>query len=408
MAAMHRGRPLAVLGLALLGLALAQAPAQANTCPFCIDNLGPTLAGDFNQASIVIVGTVTDARRVGKDRNLEGGTTTFRIDQRLKDHPLLNKLANKDGTITLPCYLPQAKARFLIFCDVYKNNIDPYRGVELVDRSEAVDYLLKAVALKDQPIGKRLRHCFDYLNSADTDVSMDAYREFAKAEYHEYRDMAKTLPPDVIAGWLQDPKTPGYRYGLYASLLSLCGDGKKHGDLLRAMIDDPKKRQSSGIDGLMAGLLILQPKEGWKYLETTLGNEQEEFLMRYSCLSAMRFFWGTRPDVYSKEQLIKGMTLALRHSDMADFAVEDLRKWRRWELTPTVIGLFDKDSHNLPVIKRSILRFALQAGKQGKIDIANKFVAEQRRLNEEWVKDTESLLEVNQEATPPEVVPAKK
>jgi len=407
MAAMRYGR-LAVLGLALFGFTFFQAPAKGIACPFCgAEGQGPTLVGDFNQAAIVLVGTFSNAQRVGG--NLDGGTTDFTIEKRLKDHDLIKG----KNVISLPRYLPPNKSKFIIFCDVYQNTIDPYRGVEVPEKSDLVDYLTQALKHKNQPIGKRLRLCFDYLNSTDLEVSMDAYREFARADYNDYKDMAKALPADkaeLIARWLQDPKTPTYRYGLYASLLGLCGNPQKHGDLLRSMVEDPKIRMGSGIEGLMAGMMMLQPTKGWTYLEGTLKNESEEFLVRYACLTTLRFFWSTRPDVFKKKQLTEGVSLVLKHSDMADFAIEDLRKWHCWEMTPRVLELFGKESHNLPVVRRSIMRFALQSDKQGNNKEARAFVAEQRRLNAEWVDDTNALLQIDLEATPVETktIPAKK
>ena len=50
------------------------------------------------------------------------------------------------------------------------------------------------MALSKAPLGERLRLCFDFLNSTDLEVSMDAYREFARADYNDYKGMAKALP----------------------------------------------------------------------------------------------------------------------------------------------------------------------------------------------------------------------
>ena len=55
---------------------------------------------------------------------------------------------------------------------------------------------------------------------------MDAYKEFANADYKEYRPMAKNLSADKLAKWLQDPDTAQFRFGLYASLLGHCGTEK--------------------------------------------------------------------------------------------------------------------------------------------------------------------------------------
>ncbi len=368
-----------------LGLIAAWASwaLSSSACPFCSEERGPTLVGDFNQATMVLVGTFSNPM-LGKG-GLEDGTTDFNIEQVLKS----NDIIKNKKIITLPRYLPDKKNKFVVFCDVYKGNIDPYRGVEVQPNSDLVKYLTGAVAHKEKNSAERLRYCFDFLNSAEFDVAIDAYREFAKADYKEYKDMAKNLPPDVIAGWLKDPKTPPYRYGLYASLLGHCGK-EEHAKLLRSMIDDPEKRKGSGIDGLLAAYMMLDPKEGWQHLTNLLKDGNQEFLLRYAGLRTLRFFWDQRPDLYPKKELVQGITLILGQSDMADFAIEDLRKWHQWQLTDQCLDLFGKKTYDIPVIRRAILRFALQSPEAR----AKTFVQEQRKRDADWVKDTEELLKL--------------
>jgi hypothetical protein len=352
--------------------------------------------GDFNQAGMVLVGTFTNPK-LDANSALEAGTTDFVIEQSLKKDPVI---AGKK-VITLPKYIPPTKSKFVLFCDVYKGLIDPYRGVEVMPKSDLVAYLRGAVLLKDRPIGERLRYCFDYLQSPELEVSLDAYREFARASYADYRDLAKSLPADTIAGWLGDPKTSPYRYGLYASLLAHCG-AQKHAGLLREMIADPEKRKSSGIDGMLAGYVMLLHKEGHAkdgldFLRSILGDPRQDFLMRYATLRTVRFFWSTRPDLFNKKQLAESVSILLDQPDMADFAVEDLGKWGRWESTGRVLDLFDKESHNAPVIKRAILRFALRCPEAR----ALAFVRQQRARDREWVDDTEELLRLEAPAAEP-------
>ncbi len=374
----------------LTGLGLT---VSAPACPFCSQDKIPTLVGDYNQALMVLLGNFTNAK-------LADNTTDFVIDKVLKSNPYLQsgKVKTVDGkkVITLPRYLPQAKNKFIIFCDVYKDMIDPYRGVELQAGTELVQYLTGAMTLKDRPLGERLRYYFDHLNSPEFEVSMDAYREFARTDYKDYMEMARKLPADTLAKWLQDPKTPSFRLGLYSSLLGLCGKAE-HGKLLRAMIDDPEKRKGSGIDGMLVGYVSLQPKEAWDYMTGLLKDGNQEFLMRYAGLRTIRFMWDYRPDLLTKKELVAGLGLVLAHGDMADFAIEDLRKWQRWEMADAVLDLFGKKSHDVPVVKRAILRYALSCPTAR----ALAFVREQRRRDPEWVKDTEELLKLEGPASPP-------
>jgi hypothetical protein len=387
----RRRRVLLILVAALLLISVA---AAVGACPFCSEERGPTLVGDFNQAAMVLVGVFTNARQ---DAGLDGGTTDFLIEEVLKKHEIIEGKKK----ITLPKYMPQAKNKFIIFCDVYKGTIDPYRGVEIQPGSDLVKYVKGAMALKDRPLAERLRYSFDFLNSSEVDVALDAYREFQRTDYKDYKDMAKGLPPQILAKWLRDPKTPPYRYGLYASLLGLCGR-PEDGKLLREMLQDPQKRMGSGLDGMIVGYVTIDPKEGGAFINSILKDAKQEFLMRYAALRAVRFLWDQRPDLVPKSDLIQDVRLLLDQPDMADFAVEDLRKWERWEMTDSVLDLFNKETHNVPVVRRAILRFALKSPQPR----AKAFVDEQRRRDAEWVSDTEELLRL--EAQPPaEITPAK-
>jgi hypothetical protein len=365
--------------LALLGWALS-----ARACPFCMDERGPTLVGDFDQALLVIFGHFGKAHEDGFERSSD-----FVIEQVLKSHDIIKG----KSTIRVPKAVDRAGSKFLLFCDVYKDRIDPYRGLEVQTSSELLKYLNGAMTVKTKSAPERLRYCFDFLNSPEIEVSLDAYREYARADYKDYKDISKTLPADTIAGWLQDDKTPPYRYGLYASLLGHCG-GVKHAALLRSMIDDPEKRKGSGIDGLIAGYVMLEPEKGWQYLYSFFDDTQKPFLMRYAALRTVRFLWDQRPDLVPKTTLVKGVVSLLSHPDMADFAIEDLRKWQRWELTGQVLGLFNQKSHSTPIVQKAILRFALQAPEPA----AAQFVRAQRQRDAEWVNDTEELLKL--ETTP--------
>jgi hypothetical protein len=386
-------------GVLIAGLVpLLPTIAAKAECPFCVDERGPTLVEDFLQASMVLYGHFNNPK-LDTTGGIEGGTSDFVIEKVLKDHEILKGRK----VITLAKYIPASKNKFIVFCDVYKNNINPYRGEDASQSDELLKYLTSSLAIKGQQIGKRLRHCFDFLNSPDLTVSTDAYREYAKAAYTDYEEMAKTLPAKTLAEWLEDPKTPSYRLGLYASLLGHCGDPKVHGAMLRAMIDDPKKRQSSNMGGTMAGYVLLQPREGWSYIQKLLKNEDEEFYVRYyAALGTLRFFWDNRPDVLSKEQILQGMTLAIQQYDLADFVIDDLRNWQAWKLTDPVLDLFTKQSHDHPVIRRAILRFALSSPSPR----AATFVREQRQRDPTWVSDTEELLRIDTPA--PKTTPDTK
>jgi hypothetical protein len=374
-------RRLLPMGLAVLASICFAAVVSA--CPFCTMQ-GQTLTQEVDQASMVLYGTLQNANL--SPNGFGDGTTDLAIEAVIKRNDILGD----QKVITLNRYVPvdkEKKYKFVIFCDVYKGKIDPYRGIQVKADCNIAAYLDGALKVKGKDIGTRLRYFFDYLDNDEVEISNDAYKEFGNANYADYRDMAKKLPADKIAAWLQDPKTPSFRYGLYASMLGHCGNAE-HAKLLRSMLDEPK-RLSSGIDGVLAGYILLEPVEGPKYLFNLLKDPTREFTVRYAALRTARFFWDSRPDVIGRTELLNGVCQLLDQADIADLAIEDLRKWKCWEVAGQVLALREKPTHNLAIIRRAILRYALSCPERLE---ASAYVAEVRKKDPRLVKDTEELL----------------
>ncbi|MGH7226932.1 MAG: hypothetical protein ACRELF_27270, partial [Gemmataceae bacterium] len=289
-----------------------------------------------------------------------------------------------------------------------------YRTVPVIKDGGMAKYVLGALEHKDEVIGKRLRFFFDYLDSADLEISNDAYKEFGNADYKDYKDMAKSLPAERVAKWLKDEKTPAFRYGLYASMLGHCGK-EEHAKLLHDMLEDPAKRLGSGVDGMLAGYVMLKPKEGWAYIHAILKDGKKEFMIRYAGLRAVRFLWDSRPDLVSRKEMKAGLGDLLKQGDIADLAIDDLRKRQCWDMTDAVLDLRNKQKNYkgesiaaIPIVRRAILRFALgcQDGKSKSSAAAKAYVNEQRKKDAQMVADAEELLKLEQ--MPPTVAtPAK-
>ena len=160
-------RPSLLLLLAALALPALSAPATA--CPFC-SMQGQTLAGEVAGADMVLFGSLTNA-------NVKDETTDLALDSIIKSNPLV---AGKK-VVTLPKYLdPMATGqyKFLVFCYVFKGKIDPYRGMAMKPESDIVAYLKGVQEIKDKKAGERLKFFFNYLDNADPEITMDAFKEF--------------------------------------------------------------------------------------------------------------------------------------------------------------------------------------------------------------------------------------
>jgi hypothetical protein len=375
--------------LPLLAVAVFVAPAPA--CPFCSMS-GQTLTGQVNQATLVLYGSLVNARDTSKDGDMSEGTTDLVIDSVIKKHPIVNG----KKVVTIPRYVPpptEGKWKYVVFCDVFKDKIDYYAGMAVKAESDLDGYLKGAMALKDEKIDKKLRFFFNYLDNADPEISNDAYKEFGNADYKDYAGMAADLPADKIAGWLKDKNTPAFRYGLYASMLGHCGkkDPDKYAKVLREILDDPDRRGGSGLDGVLAGYILLTPKDGWKYSQDLLKDARKEFMLRYAVLRAVRFLHDSRPDVVDRKALIAGIAVLLEQSDIADLAVEDLRKWECWDMADKILALRGTKAYETPIVRRSVLRFALSC-KSSKA--CQDHVAAERAKDPEKVAEAEELLEL--------------
>jgi hypothetical protein len=342
----------------------------------------------------------------GKLSNANEKAETVDIDVELviKDNPARGK-ANK---LTLSRYvdlsLTADKDRFLVFCDIFKGKIDPYRGMALKSGTKLPEYLRGALQVKDKPVSDRLKFFFEYLDNADNEISNDAYKEFGNSDYKDFRAMAKDLPSDRVMKWLKSPDTPSFRIGLYASMLGHCGKEADAG-VLKTLLDDPERKAGSGVDGIMAGYAMLKPKEGWNYIGSVLKNTKEEFMFRYAALRAVRFLHDYRTDVVSRKNLVEGLVILLEQDDIADLAIEDLRKWKEWDTADRVLAVAKTDAYKQPIVKRAVLRYALQC-KGNKA--AEAFVEARRKADAKAVEEAEELLKLENDSTKPVPSVSKK
>jgi hypothetical protein len=169
--------------------------------------------------------------------------------------------------------------------------------------------------------------------------------------------VAKKLPPALFRALMQNPKLDADRLSLFAFLLGNCG-GAADADLLRKRIDQAKAEDLRALDGLLGGYIALRPSEGWKLTRDILSNPHSNFLKKYAALRTVRFYMGWQPSQV-KTSMIAAYQLAIPDGEIADLAIEDLRRWQAWGLTPLILAQYGKPTHDAPIVKRGILRYAL-------------------------------------------------
>jgi hypothetical protein len=376
----------ALLAPALVLASLPLLSSVARACSLCGTNIQQTATfrQDLAQARLIAYGAITGSRLA------PGGTGTgssdFQVKTFLKPDP---EFAGRN-VLEVPRYIPVTDPRdppqYLIFCDVFQKRLDVFRGVPVKSEAAAA-YVRGLMALDGKPRPDVLRYCFGFLEHPDKEVANDAYLEFAKAGDSEVGQAAPTFAPDRLRAWLKDPQTPEHRLGLYAFLLGACG-GETDAALLRGLIEKPTDRLQAAYDGLLGGYIQLRPREGWDLALAILKDPGRPFATRFAVVRMMRFFHGWKPRE-TREQVLQGMALVLRQSDIADLAVEDLRRWQAWDLTDDVVRLFGHKDYDAPLMQRAILRYALTCPKPE----AARLVAEARRKDAELVRDVEESLQ---------------
>ena len=382
--------------LAVLILALSALPLLA--CPFC-SMQGQTLTGEVQTVGMVLFGTLKNAKLKPGGDGIEG-TTELHVEQVIKDH----EIRKGAPVLTLNRYIPPDKEKnykYLVYCDVFMGKVDPYRGVAVLPDSKVAAYLAGALKLKDAPVSDRLNYFFGWLDDKDPEVSNDAYKEFANADYKDFQQMAARLPAEKVAGWLKDPATPGFRLGLYASILGHSGKASDAA-LLSSLLDNSDKRLTTGYDGILAAYTMLDKPAGMKRINTLLSDAKSDFLLRYAGLRAIRFFHDYRKDLVSADEAAKSVSLLLSQGDIADMAIEDLRRWKRWEMTGQVLAVRKSEAGKISIVRRAVLRFALSCPNQE----AKVLVAQLRSEDKQGVEDAEELLKL-EETRPASPAPPK-
>jgi hypothetical protein len=341
------------------------------------------LVDSWGKASFVVLGTFANPHQLSRD-----GKADFEIESVIKSHEIVNdakKLAVRPWRFTSP------KEKVLLFCNVSNGEIDAFRAEPIADPSELLAYLSGALKLRKNPPAERLAYCIPFLNNRESVVSQDAYGALTDADYKHFREMARKLDPQMPIGRLDDPKTPVSHLGLYASLLGHCGKGTEHGDCLRKLFLNRDRHDGRGLDGMLEGYVMLQPKEGWMFLEKEIiRNPKCDFGTRYAGIRTLRFLYSQQPDLIDKKLIISAMLEATTIPDVGDFAIEDLRKWRCWQATDQILALAERKSHSIGVIQHAILRFAIQSPAPA----AAAYVAVQRKRDPDQVSETEEILKL--------------
>ena len=138
---------------------------------------------------------------------------------------------------------------------------------------------------------------------------------------------------------------------------------------------DSGERTLAGYDGILSGYIQLRPREGWSQVLNLLRDGDKPFPVRFAALRTLRLYHGWKPEE-SQTHVLQGLTALITQGDLADLAIEDLRRWQMWDLTPQVLASFGRKDFSSPIMRRAIVRYALSCP----LPAAANFIADLRRL----------------------------
>ncbi len=348
----------------LFTLAIAAVSAwavSARACEFCS---APqlTLSEQVDQADAVVLAKwikAVKAKPKGSedDEAAQFAKTTYQVVEVVKN---AGGKVKKETEIVVPDYRPGKPGDLAMLLGSQGTTLE--WGVPIEVNKAGFNYISKAPGPKE-PLTKRLEFFLDYLEFPDDLIANDAYGEFASAPFAEIKKLKDKYPRERIRKWITDKDTAVTRLGLYGLMLGLCGN-EDDAKLMADHITQPTQDFRLGIDGIMAGYLLLKGEEGLKLLEKSKLKPAVKvpFSETYAAMQAVRFEWNYGGNI-KKDRLKESMRMLLDRPELADLVIADLARWKDWTVEDRLMKLYGQEGYDIPSIKRAIVRYMLVASK---------------------------------------------
>ena len=135
----------------------------------------------------------------------------------------------------------------------------------------------------------------------------------------------------------------------------------------------------------------LKPREGWDLAHSILRDGRKSLQQRLAVVRALRFYHGWQPEKY-RATILKALEIMIVQGELADLAVEDLRKWQMWDRTRDIIALYGKKGYDAPLMKNALIRYALCCPSDATVA---QFIDARRKDEPDLVKDNEDQLRMD-------------
>ncbi len=353
----HLARLVAVVAAAAVSFNAVNA---ACVCPFC-DAPSLMLSEQIGQCDHLLRAKWLEGE---KPVNLRGGSSKFEI---LDVSFSKEDRFQKGQIVEMPQYIAGSETSTYTLMGPDDRLEDWHVPAEVTDTSWNYLSTMPSAVKGAEAQSERLLFFLDYFEDPDLMVSNDAFAEFAAAPYEIIVPLKDRLPREKIIGWLQDPKTPVTRTGFYGMLAGICGHSEDAAILEKKIVTlDADFRL--GIEGVMAGYMMINGEEGLRKLEevkilskTAIDKDGKEiklpFSETYAVMQALRFMWTYEPDRLPKDRLKQSMHLLLERKEMADLVITDLARWKDWSIQDRLMTMYSDEEFDIPAIRRAIVRY---------------------------------------------------
>ncbi|MGL6072703.1 MAG: hypothetical protein ACRC8S_00950 [Fimbriiglobus sp.] len=371
----------------LLVIGLALSPAIGSACTFCAGGFSSqsTLREHYGNAKFVAYGKLSNPRI---DPNSTKGATDFATLSVLKPFDAFQKA----NPLTLSKYIPvigKTPPEYLLFASESDGKPDVLYG--LTANLSITEYLSQVAKLDANNSITRLAFFFKHLDSNDPTVASDAFLEFAKASDSEITKARGQFAPEKLRKLLVDPSTPTVRLGVFAMMLGLTGHADDVKVLETLLNEKPmSQRVQENLGGYLAALVLLDHARGWKQTSAVLSDRTRAYPDRLAALGTTRFLFATRPEE-SRKPVLEIYAGMIQQNDIADMAIEDLRRFDLHDHTDAILKLYGQPGYTSRLIRRAIVHYAITV----KTESTKTFIANLRVKEPAIVETVEELIKLN-------------
>lgn len=380
-----------VLACAAAGIV---SPRAVSAWPVCGIGSSPTLHEQFAQSDFAVL-----AMWLSREAASEGakGSTLYEVLQ-VRRTPGDGDGVQRGDKFTVPQYHDANKGRFALILGTRskKGGIEwsPPREVDSV----LYNYIVRAPS-RDADARERLLYFMNLLEDSNKLIANDAFTELSAIPIAELVAHAGDLPPDYLRYAIADPDLCLNRLSLFGLMLGLCGDADD-ANLMLKKISEPANDFRLGMDGVMAGYLLLTGEPGLVTIEKLkLHNPKESFTEVYAALMAVRNLWKYGGETIPRVRLQQALRPLIDRPELADLVIADLMRWKDWSVQSHLMELYGAEGFNIPAIKRAIVRYMIASTKDRPAGEATaaplhavngaKHLDELRRRDAKLVRDAE-------------------